>query len=78
MKRRKSTKKPPIIIDNDERRYERYMKIKGIHSRQYLLQRLDNYYGGYEKRIHAIGLTCLDCRRQSCPENCIDKSRMER
>lgn len=66
-----------IEISKDERRYDRHAKIKEGKSRLYFLQRLNAYYGGYEKRIKAIGITCLDCKRESCPENCIDKSRIQ-
>jgi hypothetical protein len=62
-------------IEERERRYERASgKSK---SREYLLQILNDYYGGYGNRIKVIGITCLDCKRQSCPESCIDKSRIE-
>lgn len=62
------------MIKYNERRYDRY---GGGKSNVALLRELNAYYGGYENRIDSIGITCLDCKRQSCPESCVDKSRIE-
>jgi len=63
---------------NIEERERRYGRASGkSKSREYLLQRLNDYYGSYENRIKIIGITCLDCKRQLCLESCIDKSRIE-
>lgn len=45
-------------------------------NRKILQAKVDEYYGGKEKRIAELGYTCLDCVRDFCLATCKDKNKI--